>query len=159
MQGYLKIFQLFIKKEKMTFLQTLNQNYQTPQMIYHNVLLYITISLLVTTIFIIILLLKQVNKKIVEVNLLGCQHVTEMTDVKKEHFDTLERIRLEMLKREEEKSRQWIESEKETLHILGGVSTLLDLSDKFGRIESEKIMGMLEEIQENINKIIKAEET
>ena len=53
MQGYLKIFQLFIKKEKMTFLQTLNQNYQTPQMIYHNVLLYITISLLVTTIFII----------------------------------------------------------------------------------------------------------
>jgi len=129
----------------MTFLQALNLNYQTPQMNYYNALFYITIGLLVSTIFIIILLLRQVNKKIIENKLSELKHVAEISIIRKDHSEALEKIRIEMLKREEDKSRQWIESEKETLHILGGVSTLLDLSDKFGRIESEKIMKMFTE--------------
>ena len=137
----------------MTFLQALNLNYQTPQMNYYNALFYITIGLLVSTIFIIIFLFRQVNKKNIENKLLDFQHNAEMIDVRKEHCEVLERIRIEMLKREEEKNRQWIESEKETLHVLDGVSTLLDLSDKFGRIESEKIITILEDIQRKIIKI------
>ena len=57
-----------------------------------------------------------------------------------------------MLKREEERSRQWIESEKETLNVLNGVSILLDLSEKIGRVESEKILNKLEEIEEQVIK-------
>lgn len=130
-------------------------NYQTLQMNYHNVFLYFTFGLMVLFIF---MLIRQINVKNIEIKSIEYQHVIEIDNIRKEHSVALEKIRLEMLKREEEKSRQWIESEKETLHILGGVSTLLDLSDKFNGIESEKIMVMLEEIQVNIKKIIKAEE-
>ena len=168
MQGYLRksdyllkkkittFLELFPFKNIMTLLQIANQNYQTSQMNYHTVLLYFIFGLLISS---IILLLWQVNKKIIENKLLGLKHVAEISIIRKDHSEALEKIRIEMLKREEDKSRQWIESEKETLHILGGVSTLLDLSDKFGRIESEKIMMMLEQIQDKIEKIIKAEET
>ena len=58
-----------------------------------------------------------------------------------------------MLKKEEERGRQWMESEKETLHVLNGVSQLLDLNEKIGRVESEKILLKLEEIREKVEKI------
>lgn len=83
------------------------------------------------------------------------QHVAKVDIIRKEHSDTLEKIRVEMLKREEERSRQWIESEKETLHVLNGVSTLLDLSDKISRIESEKIIKKLEELKTIVEKLPK----
>ena len=73
--------------------------------------------------------------------------------LRNDHADTLEKIRVEMLKNEEEKGRQWMESEKETLHVLNGVSMLLDLNDKIGRVESEKILLKLEEIREKVEKI------
>ena len=60
-----------------------------------------------------------------------------------------------MLKREEERSRQWIESEKETLHVLNGVSMLLDLSDKISRVESEKIIKKLDELKIIVEKLPK----
>ena len=78
------------------------------------------------------------------------QHVARVDIIRKEHTDTLEKIRLEMLNREEERGRQWMESEKETLRVLSGVSTLLDLSDKIGRVESEKILKKLDEIQQKV---------
>ena len=78
------------------------------------------------------------------------QHVAKIDIIRKEHSTTLENIRVEMLKREGERSRQWIESEKETLHVLNGVSTLLDLSEKIGRVESDKILKKLDEIQSQI---------
>jgi hypothetical protein len=62
-----------------------------------------------------------------------------------------------MLKREEERSRQWMESEKETLHVLNGVSTLLDLSEKIGRVESEKIIKKLEELKAIVEKLPKSD--
>ena len=58
-----------------------------------------------------------------------------------------------MLRREDERIRQWIESEKETLHVLNGVSVLLDLGEKLGKIDSDKILRKLEEIQGKIEKL------
>jgi hypothetical protein len=81
------------------------------------------------------------------------EHTEKIDSIRKEHSEIQEKIRVEMLKREEERSRQWIESEKETLNVLNGVSTLLDLSEKIGRVESEKILKKLEEIQEKVEKI------
>lgn len=81
------------------------------------------------------------------------QHVTKVDIIRKDHSDTLEKIRVEMLKREEERIRQWMESEKETLHVLNGVSTLLDLNDKIEKNESEKIIKKLDEIYEKVKKI------
>jgi hypothetical protein len=88
-----------------------------------------------------------------EMKMLQQQHVAKVDNIRKEHSNTLEKIRIEMLKREEERSRQWIESEKETLHVLNGVSILLDLSDKIGSVESEKILKKLDEIEQRVLKI------
>jgi len=96
---------------------------------------------------------KQFLNKTNETKLLQQQHVAKLDMVRKDHLEILEKIRIEMLKKEEERSRQWIESEKETLHVLNGVSILLDLNDKMGRVESEKILLVLDEIRNKIENI------
>jgi hypothetical protein len=98
-------------------------------------------------------IMKVIKKKNVEIKLTQQQHTAKIDMLRKEHSDTLERIRLEMLKREEERTRQWMESEKETLHVLNGVSTLLDLSDKLDKSNSEKILKILGVIQDKVEKL------
>jgi hypothetical protein len=100
-----------------------------------------------------LVMMKALKKKSAEIKLIQQQHVAKVDIIRKEHSDTLERIRIEMLKREEERNRQWMESEKETLHVLNGVSTLLDLSEKIGRVESDKILKKLDEIQVQVKKL------
>ena len=95
------------------------------------------------------------HQKSIEMKHIQQQHVAKVDIIRKEHSDTLEKIRVEMLKREEERSRQWIESEKETLHVLNGVSMLLDLSDKISRVESEKIIKKLDELKIIVEKLPK----
>jgi hypothetical protein len=85
--------------------------------------------------------------------LLQQQHAARIDVLRKEHNETLEKLRTEMLKREEDRSRQWMESEKETLRVLNGVSSLLSWSERIGRVESDKIMKKLETIQNQIIKI------
>lgn len=79
------------------------------------------------------------------------QHIAKIDSIRKEHAETLEKIRVEMLKREEDRNRQWMESEKETLLVLGGVSNLLDISEKINRVESDKIQTTLEHILNELN--------
>jgi len=93
------------------------------------------------------------KKKSSDIKLIQQQNVARIDNIRKEHTEKLETIRLEMLKREEERSRQWMESEKETLHVLNGVSTLLDLSEQIEGSKSEKILNKLDEIQSKIEKL------
>ena len=121
--------------------------------VWLNVFFYLFIVILVLGIIITALLIKRTNNKTAEMKLMQQQHISKIEILQKEHSETLEKIRIEMLKREEERSRQWIESEKETLHVLNGVSMLLDLNEKIGKVESEKILKKLDEIREKIEKI------
>ena len=75
------------------------------------------------------------------------QQIAKIDMLRKNHIETLELIREDMLKREEERTRQWMESEKETLHVLNGVSQLLELSENIGRVESTKIINKIDEIK------------
>jgi hypothetical protein len=97
--------------------------------------------------------MKAFRNKTNEMKLMQQQHVARVDLIRKDHGETLEKIRIEMLKREEERTRQWMESEKETLHVLNGVSILLDLNDKIEKNESEKILNKLDEIRDKIEKI------
>jgi|GEM_PF-1563070 hypothetical protein len=119
---------------------------------YYNAFFYLFIISIIIFSIICLSLVKTNRKKTAEMKLLQQQHVAKVDNIRKEHSDTLEKIRVEMLKREEDRSHQWIESEKETLHVLNGVSTLLDLSERIGRVESEKILKKLDEIQIKIEK-------
>ena len=120
---------------------------------WHDGFFYTSIALAFMFFLITMLLVKSIKRKNVEMKLIQQQNIARVDSIRKEHNEVLEKIRTEMLKREEERTRQWMESEKETLHVLNGVSTLLDLSDKIGRVESEKILSKLDEIQEKVEKI------
>jgi hypothetical protein len=98
-------------------------------------------------------LMKILRNRNAEIKLMQQQHIAKIDMLRKEHSDAIEKIRLDMLKREEERTRQWMESEKETLHVLNGVSTLLDLSDKLDKSNSEKILKILGVIQEKVEKL------
>lgn len=125
---------------------------------YCNVFFYLFIIALILIAIILISLNKKYHQKIGEMKLMQQQHTARVDIIRKEQSDTLEKLRIDMLKKEEERSRQWMESEKETLHVLNGISTLLDLSEKIGRVESEKILEKLAELTEKVNsmQILKA---
>jgi len=153
---------LFISKPKiMQFQLILLQLQQAIQHSLHpvwqNEYFYLFLSLILVIIIITTIMMKELKRKNNGIKTMQQQHSAKIDIIRKEHSDTLEKIRVEMLKREEERSRQWIESEKETLHVLNGVSTLLDLSEKIGRVESEKILKKLDEIQTKVEKITKIE--
>lgn len=122
--------------------------------VYMNIFFYLfPLSILLLTILSIIIMRAYI-KKTADIKLLQQQYIAKVDNIRKDHSDTLEKIRVEMLKREEERSRQWMESEKEMLQVLNGVSTLLDLSEKIGRVESAKILKKLNEIDNKVEKII-----
>ena len=112
----------------------------------------IAISIIVYTISIIIAM-RALRKKSAEMKLMQQQHSAKIDVIRNDHSTTLEKIRVEMLKKEEERGRQWMESEKETLHVLNGVSMLLDLNEKIGRVESEKVSKTLDKIYEDVEKL------
>lgn len=141
-----QIFSTIYNKRKLNMLLTIYQ-------VWFNAFFYLFIIILALGIIVTILLIKRTNNKTFEMKLMQQQHISKTESLQKEHSETLEKIRLEMLKREEERSRQWIESEKETLHVLNGVSMLLDLNEKIGKVESEKIFNKLDEIREKIEKL------
>ena len=140
----MNILNYLLENEKMILLQETVQHIHP---VWYNAYFYLFITIMITFSIVSILMMKIFKKKASELKLMQQQYVARIDNIRKEHSDALEKIRLEMLKREEERSRQWMESEKETLHVLSGVSSLLDLSEKIGRVDSEKIMKKLDEIQ------------
>lgn len=142
----------------MTFLEIAQNVPEHIHLIWNNVFFYFFIGAFLLFGGVLLAVMKLVKTKITETRLMQQQHVAKVDIIRKEHTEKLDGIRVEMLKREEERSRQWMESEKETLHVLNGVSTLLDLSEKIGRVESEKILSKLEEIQAKVENITIIEE-
>lgn len=118
--------------------------------IWWNVFFYLFVGVVLLFSGVLMALLKAFKKKSADLKLVQQQHVARVDVIRKEHSEKLETLRVDMLKREEERSRQWIESEKETLHVLNGVSNLLELSDKVDKVEFKKINKLLAEIQGKI---------
>jgi gas vesicle protein len=126
---------------------------QHTHVIWGNVFFYVFVLAMLCFVGMLVALLKVLKKKSADLKLLQQQHIARIDNVRKEHSNNLENLRIEMLKREEERVRQWQESEKETLRVLNGVSNLLDLTDKIGRVDSEKILKKLGEIQTKVEKL------
>lgn len=106
--------------------------------IWENVFFYLFAGAVILFVIGAWILMKTLKKKINESKLLQQQHVARIDNIRKEHLTVLDGLRIEMLKREDDRIRQWMESEKETLHVLNGVSTLLELSDKVDKAELKK---------------------
>jgi hypothetical protein len=96
--------------------------------------------------------MRRFRKKDDEHKLIQQQYTAKMEKLRDDHTKTVDDLRGQMLKKEEERTRQWMESEKETLHVLNGVSQVLELSENIGRVESEKILTKLTEIRGIVEK-------
>lgn len=116
---------------------------QEHHFIWSNVFFYLFVGAIILLYF----LIRKILNKDVEISQSQQQYSAKIDRLREDHINTLEGIRGEMLKKEEERTRQWMESEKETLHVLNGVSQVLELSENIGRVESEKIIKKLDEIK------------
>jgi hypothetical protein len=123
--------------------------------VWSNAYFYLFIASTIIFFITSFIFIKTLRKKIEETKLMQQQYLARVDNVRKEHSDTLEKIRVEMLKREEERTRQWMESEKETLHVLNGVSTLLELDKRLSGTENERMLKMMSEIRDRIMEIEK----
>ena len=118
--------------------------------IWSNVFFYLLIVAVLGFVVYSLYMISLMRKKTSEGRLAEHQHSARIDVIRKENEEKLEALRIEMLKREEDRSRQWMESEKETLHVLNGVSNLLELSDKVDKVEFKKINKALMAIEEKI---------
>ena len=116
---------------------------------YNNIFFYLFIISIIVSIITIIRSSNKYEKKISDLKQASDCKINELNRI---HENKMENIRLEMLKREDDKNRMWSESEKETLKVLSGVSNLLDLSEKINKVESDKIIKKLDDIAQLIKK-------
>lgn len=116
---------------------------------YNNIFFYLFIISIIASIITIIRSSNKYEKKISDFKQTSDCKINELNRI---HENKMENIRLEMLKREDDKNRMWSESEKETLKVLSGVSNLLDLSEKINKVESDKIIKKLDDITQLIKK-------
>lgn len=119
---------------------------------FHNIFFYLFIFSGIIF-FIVLKILHDKNSKYFEdIKSLQLQNAAKIDTLRKNHEDKVENLRNQMLKKEEDRTRQWAESEKEALHVLNGVSQILELSENLGKIESEKILNKLNEIKSIVEK-------
>jgi len=121
--------------------------------IFSNIFFYLFITALIIIVIILSRVANKTKKRNDENRLSQQQHTAKIDMLRKEYSDMLEKVRVEMLKREDERRKQWIESEKETLHVLNGVAMLIDMNIKLGRNEVEKLLKKLDEIREKLERI------
>ena len=119
--------------------------------IWCNPFFYLFISACILFIIGTWVLMKSIRRKINESKLLQQQHIARIDNIRKENSNVLDGLRIDMLKREDDRIRQWMESEKETLHVLTGVSRLLELSDKVDKVELKNISETLFMIEKILN--------
>ena len=134
----------------MLFLQQAQNHLQSIHPLWDNAFFYLFIATVIILGISLIIFNKIFKKKSFDLKLTQQQHIARIDNIRKENIKTLENIRVEMLRKEEERSHQWMESEKEALHVLNGVSNLLDLTDRVQKIEFNNFNEGLKAIRREI---------
>ncbi|MFW6243190.1 MAG: hypothetical protein ACOC2W_03430 [bacterium] len=120
--------------------------------IFYELIVYIFMLWFPISIIIIGMLIKTIKQNKQDYNIIQQQNIAKIDSIRKEHINTIEKLRVETIKKNDERNKQWAESEKETLHVLNGISNLLDLSEKIGNIEADKIIKKLDDIDSKLDK-------
>lgn len=115
-------------------------------------------GLLVSIIFIlstvIIFVYKQYNSKVKEILNIHEDYSEKMRKLNLNNEDKLDRIRERIDRTEEDRNKQWIESEKETLQVLNGVTHVLEVSEKMERVDSQNILDKINQLEINLKTFI-----
>jgi hypothetical protein len=121
--------------------------------IWGNAFFYVFVVTAVTFFIVALSMMRFYKKKGAELKLIQQQHAARIDVIRKDHSEAIEKLRLEMLKREEERVRQWMESDKEAIQVLNKVLTIFELSGKVGKVDSKKIMDKIDALDSKIDKI------
>ena len=78
---------------------------------------------------------------------------SELTKVQKENLTKVNEIRKEYTKREDERTSTWRESEKETLTVLKGVNSVLEMSEKMKENDTKNIIDKLSTLERSMERI------
>lgn len=107
---------------------------------------------------VIIILYKKNNKMTNEINDMIKKHSDEIIKITNDnsekiktsteyYINKLDEIRLQMIEKEDERNKEWRESEKETLLVLNGVNSVLEMSEKMKMNDTNQILEKLKEIK------------
>jgi len=103
----------------------------------------------------IIILWRHYNGTRKELKELNKGHVEKLEDNRKEYVDKFEKLQSEYLRREEDRNKQWSDSEKETLQVLNNLTSILEMSEKMGQKDTQEILNKLKLVEERIITSIK----
>lgn len=90
---------------------------------------------------------KELNKELKELNK---EHAAKLEENRKEYIEKFEKLQNQYLQREEIRNKQWSESEKETLQVLNGVTSILEMSEKMGQKDTNEILDKLRSLEDRI---------
>lgn len=123
----------------------------------------ILVSMVIILAATIVILHRQNEYKDKRLEKISKENADKIDSIRKEHADTinqinstynekLESIRLEIMEKENQRNKEYRESEKETLHVLNGLSSILEMSEKMKVSDTKQILEKIKEIKELIEK-------
>ncbi len=137
-----------------TILNLLNASNITPvdELLWLNPFFYMFLIALGSVILICSIFYKKREKLLDEKNHLQQQQTAKIDIIRREHSETLENITSDLAKREDDRNRQWVETEREVLNVLTSVSNILELTENVGGVETERIINSIKNLEDKIIK-------
>lgn len=105
------------------------------------------IIILIAGIVVLFKVLLNCGKELKEINK---ENKEKLEEVRKDYLTKFETIQNEYLRRSEDRNKQWSDSEKETLQVLNGVTSILSMSEKMGQKDTKEILDKLKLVEERI---------
>lgn len=106
--------------------------------------------ILAAAIFILFKISQNKENKIDEINKLNAEKIDT---IRLNHINILEKITNEMIEKENIRYKEARESEKETLNVLKGVNTVLEMSEKMKINDTKHIFEKLNDIKNEIKSL------
>ena len=75
----------------------------------------------------------------------------KLDNLQTKYTTKMDDIRIEMMTKEDERNKQWRESEKETLIVLKGVNSVLEMSEKMKENDTQKIIDKIRILEKIIS--------
>jgi len=78
----------------------------------------------------------------------------ELRKIQETYLKKIDEIRKDGIVKEDERNLHWRESEKETLTVLKGVNSVLEMSEKMKENDTEKIINKIDSLETSIKTTI-----
>lgn len=121
-----------------------------------NTLFGVLVSMVVILVGAVIFLFKKYEDKNAEFKQAKLDHIEDIKTIRKENSEKIDEIRKENTQKEEERHKHWRESEKETLIVLKGVNSVLEMSEKMKQGNTEKIIDKIKHLENMIEGLYKS---